>query len=507
MVNIISMLVAVSLSAKVITQSSPDSHLRIGAIRTADGGYAMIGISTRDFSSATDILFIKMSPTLDVEWAKVWGGYSNDGGNSVSQLPDGGYLVGGNTVSFGAGGSDVLVMKVSSDGSTIEWARTIGGPSYEAGGAILTPDGGYIVVGWTESYSSRDAFAAKFSPGGELEWAKTFGAASYDEFSAGLTTADGGYLLGGSTYFLGPGGTLLVKLSSTGSVEWAKVIRTSPTARPTSMIQTSDGGYALTIFMSPQQYTPFDITLIKLSSSGNIEWAKMYGWVGEEDWPVSLIQTPDEGFLITGHTTTTVNYVARLDGIMLKLSSDGTLEWTSRFGGDLNEEFKRAFSLGDSTYLVFGGTNSFFGRLEKILFIKLGPNGGYPNCAYEDYPNSRDTLLSATSVTVGVDRTPTITPITQFPVNYTPNLSIMDVCEPLYENIGEENPVIPSMSWFPVPRGAVFVSSVALDLALYSPDGRLARRVRIEKGENRLSLEPGIYFWQAGNKRGKISVR
>jgi len=65
------------------------------------------------------------------EWAGEYGGSEDDGGRSVQQTSDGGFIIAGSTQSFGAGGSDVYLVKTDSQGLE-EWSSTFGGSSMES---------------------------------------------------------------------------------------------------------------------------------------------------------------------------------------------------------------------------------------------------------------------------------------------------------------------------------------------------------------------------------------
>lgn len=88
------------------------------------------------------------------KWEKTFGGNDRDTPSQIIQTKDGGYLVIGDTESFGAGKEDFWALKLNSEGS-IEWNKTYGGEGYDEPGYIIeTDDGGYAIVGHTTSYTN-----------------------------------------------------------------------------------------------------------------------------------------------------------------------------------------------------------------------------------------------------------------------------------------------------------------------------------------------------------------
>jgi len=128
------------------------SNIGYALQQTPDGGYIIAGMAHGGMVPG-DAYLIKTDAQGNSPWSKTFGGSQDEYGYSVQQTSDGGYIVAGYTASFGTGG-DVYLIKTSSSGDSL-WARTYGGPESEVGYSVQqTADGGYIIVGNTTSFGA-----------------------------------------------------------------------------------------------------------------------------------------------------------------------------------------------------------------------------------------------------------------------------------------------------------------------------------------------------------------
>jgi uncharacterized delta-60 repeat protein len=241
--------------------------------QTSDGGYIMAGY-TGSFGAGGDILLIKTDANGNIIWAKTYGGTSYDEAYSVQQTSDGGYVLAGETWSFSAGAKDIFLIKTDANGDII-WAKTYGGTSYdEAYSVQQTSDGGYILAGETRSFGAGDydIFLIKTDANGNIIWAKTYGGTSYDYAYSVQQTSDGGYIMAGETNSFGAGfyDAFLVKTDANGNIIWAKTYGGTYGDSAYSVQQTSDGGYIVAGYTWSFGAGDFDIFLIKTDANGNI---------------------------------------------------------------------------------------------------------------------------------------------------------------------------------------------------------------------------------------------
>ena len=131
---------------------------------TPDGGYIVAGYTlsnggdVRGKHGGADFWIVKLDKDGNVEWQKCLGGSNDDAAYSVAVTPDGGYIVAGVTwsndgdVSGNHGYGDFWVVKLDGEGNIV-WQRALGGNEDDSALSVsVTPDGGYIVAGYTQSY-------------------------------------------------------------------------------------------------------------------------------------------------------------------------------------------------------------------------------------------------------------------------------------------------------------------------------------------------------------------
>lgn len=123
---------------------------------TKDGGCVIAGSTSSFESKHGDIDIIRYSAKGKMQWHKIYGFKSKEWANSVIQMANGGFLVAGTTKSFGFGDFDFYLLQLNDKGSS-QWANVYGGGDKDiAHKVIALKDGGYLIVGHTESYGSGD---------------------------------------------------------------------------------------------------------------------------------------------------------------------------------------------------------------------------------------------------------------------------------------------------------------------------------------------------------------
>jgi hypothetical protein len=133
---------------------------------TADGGYIIAGYTYSFGAGNLDVYLVKINFLGDTLWTHTYGGVGEDRAYSVQQTTNGGYIVAGITRSFGVGDQNIYLIRTDSMGDTL-WTGIYGGEGGESAYAIeQTADEGYIIAGETDSFGAgtTDCYVIKTAP-------------------------------------------------------------------------------------------------------------------------------------------------------------------------------------------------------------------------------------------------------------------------------------------------------------------------------------------------------
>src|SRR5688572_2322745 len=401
--------------------------------QTSDGGYILGGTSSSGISGDksqacqgfSDYWVVKLDANGFKMWDKTFGGDTTDMFVSLQQTADGGYILGGYSLSgisgdksqASRGDRDYWVVKLDASGNKM-WDKTLGGSQWDEFYSLQqTSDGGYILGGGSGSPISGDKSQApqhnwfwdywivKLDANGNKLWDKTIGGNNGNDILHTVQqTPDGGYILGGESQS-GIGGHKsqasrgafdywVVKLDASGNKLWDKAFGGSTPDQLQTLQQTSDGGYILGGYSS----SPIsgeksqacqgnsDYWVVKIDAIGNKMWDKTFGG-NNIDWLYSVQQTSDGGYILGGTSQSPISghksqaSQGNFDYWLVKLDASGNKMWDKTIGGNGTDWLFSLQQTSDGGYFMGGMSNSgISGDKSKpslaidFWVVKLGPN-------------------------------------------------------------------------------------------------------------------------------------
>jgi len=326
------------------TYGGSDDDRGIDLIQTSDNGFAVIGkskssdLEVSENAGFDDFWVSKLDSSGAIIWEYSFGFAGSDTPYSIIQTNDDGYLLSGvldvsasngqgnrNSILSRHAGGDYWVIKLNASGVK-QWSNYYGGSFTDtAYDAIQTEDDGYIIIGSSDSddvditnnRGSYDFWILKISANGTLVWEKSFGGSEIDEAHAISQATDGNYLIVGDT-------------------------------RSNDLDISQNNGAA-------------DLWIIKITPEGTLLWEKTLGG-SSFDVGRSISKTQDNGFLISGSSRSTngslTSNKGQNDAWIVKINSSGNLEWQKTIGGSEVDFFYDAVELNDQTLIAVGDSNS-----------------------------------------------------------------------------------------------------------------------------------------------------
>jgi hypothetical protein len=328
-------------------------------------------------------------------WTKTYGGPRDDAAKAIVATSDGAFALAGYTKSYGAGGSDMYLLKVDLNGNLL-WNRTFGEALDEAANDLVqTADGGYLLVGYRDfGTSSQSTWVVKTDAQGQMEWNQTCSGLAANSIAK---TSDGGYILSLEQN----NAFSLMKLDSAGQTQWTKTYP-GPTedAESRSAIQTSSGGYAVAGWTLTNS-TSYSAWLIKTDNAGDVEWSQIYAGWGAYD----LIPTLEGGYALTGDRH-----------FLLITDSVGGVLWSRSYDGvsEDNKVFTRAYGLIEQGPLLF----RMVGVQQSYGYYSRGLGGQLVRVTMRDSDDVKPTVITIVSpeAKTYTDGTVPITVVTDKPI-------------------------------------------------------------------------------------------
>jgi len=402
------------------------------AFPTPDGGYLLAATSDSPISGSKtiaslggfDIWLIKLNASRVVVWQKVIGGAGYDGVQQMKQTSDGNFIIGAVSSSGvsamksqpSRGGNDYWLVKIDVDGNIL-WERTFGGSSSDNLRAVNeTPDGGFIMNGYSisdssgeksednfpgGSFGSNDYWVVKADATGNMLWENTLGGDDGDFAYAAIGTPDGGAIVGGSSYSNTSydksedsfndytDDFWIIRLDHLGAVIWDQTIGGLSGDECHDILHLSDGNYLLggransdiSGDKTENSRGLGDYWVVKINDDGDILWQKTMG--GDQyDGLLSMDECADGSIVACGYSSSAISGEKTEAGLgfddywVVKFNFDGEMLWDKSIGFSGDDEANTIIQTADGGYLVSGETGNDH---QQAYFVKLEADGCFPS--------------------------------------------------------------------------------------------------------------------------------
>jgi hypothetical protein len=480
------------------------------SIIKCNNGYALFCYISYTEGSHPDWWLVRTDTSGEILWSKTYGGSDDEYTAQIKPTPDGGMVLSGTTFSINGnvqgnhGGADYWVVKVDSLGN-IQWQKCLGGTGYDfLTGIDVTSDSGYICVGRTTSNDGQvtgfhgfyDYWVVRLDQNGNIKWEKCYGGSGGDYPSGVTVTSDGGAVVYGDTYSTdgdvhfnlhggqGIGEAWIIKIDSSGDIQWENCYGGTSYDNINIALSCGDGGYICAGSTSSNDgqvsgnHGDEDVWIIKIDHWGNLLWQKCYGGSLDES-PYCMKASSDGNFFVGGYTYSHDGDVSgnhSVDGYtdmwLIKISPDGELIWQQCIGGDGDEALFDFLDLSD-------------GKLSLLGYSWLSNSTGDVTCDSNMAGRSSAWLVSMTDNTyTGID------------VTKRRNNSIS-----VYPNPANQN-VIFEYS-FPESKSPIMI--IITDELGKITDKIILENFKGKENWNTQYLQQGLYFYHVINDQSSLN--
>ncbi len=493
-------------SAQVIngiwkSESDLGGHIAKSVKQTTDGGYIILGTKVNLIPGRKDIYILKLNESFEQLWSKNIVGDGNYFGNSLELTPDGGFIIVGTYESFDTGIKKVYVLRMNADGD-IQWSKTVGVTEFDQEGESIKflSNGSYIITGSIKtSENGFDIYVVKLDIDGSVEWTKTIGGADDDKAFSVDVAHDGGYIIGGWTSSFGIRRTsgYALKLDDSGNLEWSILLNDTWENKFKAVKAASDGGYVLvgeTFFGGGGR----DGLMVKLNSQGSLEWSKSFGRENNEFF-YSVIQRQNGNIVAVGVHGYGGIFVAEttLTGDILAAHA----YWNQRYQIAYDVDLTR-----DGGFILVGKQIFNQGNSEEIFIMKTEPDfktcfssiNRFDNVAGLDLTIGSNEIIGSG----GIDRPAAIVE--------GEGIGIVEICKLL--NIDEKDRK-KTLYIYPNPASDSFKIQSDVNLLrvdIISPLGNIIFSVKLQNKDAIIPLtdfSTGIYFIKIYSEEGLTTER
>ncbi|MEL6717198.1 MAG: T9SS type A sorting domain-containing protein [Bacteroidota bacterium] len=318
------------------------------------------------------IFFLSTSIFFAQGWKRTTGGSADDPCKAIVQMEDDGYILIGDSESFGDDGDrDVYVVRYDLNGNP-QWTKFYDDAFVEfANDALVTPKGEIIIAGSIRENPSvkNNAYLLKINAFGDFKWSQSFGGEGEESISSVTLANDGGYVMVGHTTSFGAGGEdmFIVKTDASGNEIWKKNYGSEIDERANAVVAVEDG-YVMTGYLENSSVDR-DIYVIKVNEQGGLVWSRTYGSRFRFEEANDIAVTSEGDLLIGGNKGTVGPFY------LLKTNSQGIEIWDNTYENEFLEARFSRLTIVDDNSIALAGFNSITADNSDIYVINVDRQG------------------------------------------------------------------------------------------------------------------------------------
>jgi hypothetical protein len=304
--------------------------------------------------------------------------YDNDAYDIICTKDTGYMLLGSVQAPLPLRGGAALV-KLDSHGDTA-WCK-----KYDQMGAervVQCSVGGYVIVGSPYNITTFcDISIIRTNEVGDTLWTRVYQNPGYAYGKAISETTDGGFIVAGYRGYSwdanSPNDLFIMKINSSGDTLWSKIYGGSGDEIMNSMIPTKDGGYMMAGITNSFGAGDYDILLTKTDSSGNLLWSKSYGNIYTDNVG-DIVQASDGGYLVCGLSKFSGSgvYFASL----MKVDGSGSVQWIKEYGDTVDYWMCRLVQNSAKEIIIAGDRGMINSNDRDFCLIKTDSSGNLNWC-------------------------------------------------------------------------------------------------------------------------------
>ncbi|MHA1427922.1 MAG: SBBP repeat-containing protein [Candidatus Helarchaeota archaeon] len=347
-------------------------------VATDDNDIYIAGYTNSSGAGLFDAFLVKYNSSGSQLWNKTWGGPSDDLGNDIKVDSEGNVYLIGKTESFGAGPSDMFIVKYNSTGFQL-WNLTWGGSDSESGECLaIDSQNNLYLTGGTLSFNggSLNAFLVKYDSSGNEEWLRIWGGSNDDEGYGIVVDKDDNLYITGATWSFGSGGDIfIVKYNYNGILLWNSTWGGNNYECGQGLAVDGSNNVYLAGFDGSWSVGPYNAVLLKYDSEGNYCWYRSWGDQNNNDVGTSVAIDCNNNCYLSGYTNQ--SGVGYYNAFLVKYKFEFThlQEWIVTWG---SSDFDYAYSVSVDAYkkiYMVGYTDSYGAGSNDVFLVKLDSLG------------------------------------------------------------------------------------------------------------------------------------